>query len=540
VAGAEGVERPLGSAAHRHRLARSTALFAGATGGSRILGLVREIVVRRYFGVVGDINVFTVAFQVPNLIRSLVADQALTSAFVPVFSELLARGDRARAWRVASTVFYLLFLGLSLLTALFVLLAPWLMRPFGYTGAQEDLLVGLSCVLFPTVVLLGLSGVIVGVLNSYEEFTIPALSPILWNLVIILALVIGVPFADSGSTQLYILALAVVGGTLAQVLFMLPWFARLPGRLAFRLDWRDPLVKRVFALMLPVALGLGLINVNLVIDTFFAARLLDKDLAPAAIDAAFRIYMLPQGMFSVAVATVLFPALSRIAASGDAAGFRRTVSLGVRQIGFTLLPASAVLAVLAEPVVRLLFQRGAFTADQTTVVAQCLVAFTVGLTFNGIMLMLNRGFFSLQSPWIPTWVAVGALALNAALDVALAQLGTWGIPLATSLVNVAGVGALVVLLRREVGPLDGRRIVGAYLQILLAAAACAGVAYGVWRGLDRLLGASLGGQIGSVGLALAAATATYLVLARLLGIRELGALLSLVGRTGRRSGGRPA
>ncbi|HVY61375.1 MAG TPA: murein biosynthesis integral membrane protein MurJ, partial [Planctomycetota bacterium] len=361
MAGTDGVGQSLSPAAHRSRLARSTAIFALATGGSRVLGLFREIIVRRYFGVAGDINLFTVAFQVPNLIRSLVADQALTSAFVPVFSELLERGDRARAWRVGSTLFYLLLLGLSLLTALFVLLAPWLMRPFGYTGMQHDLLVGLSCVLFPTVVLLGISGVIVGLLNSYEEFSIPAISPILWNLVIILAVVIGVPFADGESTQLYILALSVVGGTLAQVLFMLPWLARLPGELRFSLDWRDPMVKRVFVLMLPVALGLGLINVNLVLDTLFAARLLDPDLAPSAIDAAFRIYMLPQGMFSVAVATVLFPALSRLAARRDEPGFRSTVSLGLRQIGFLLVPASAVSAVLAEPIVRLLYQRGAFT-----------------------------------------------------------------------------------------------------------------------------------------------------------------------------------
>ena len=419
--GAEGVEQPLGSASHRRRLARSTAIFGIATGVSRILGLFREIVVRRYFGVVGDINLFTVAFQVPNLVRSLVADQALSSAFVPVFSELLQRGDRVRAWRVASSLFYLLFLGLSGLTALFVLLAPWLMRPFGYQGAQQELLVGLSCVLFPTVVLLGLSGVVVGVLNSYEEFTIPALSPILWNLVIILSLVIGVPFADGESTRLYILALAVVGGTVLQVLFMLPWLGKLDGRLEFRLDWRDPLVRRVLVLMIPVSLGLGLINVNLLIDTLFAARLLDPQLAPSAIDAAFRIYMLPQGIFSVAVATVLFPALSRIAASGDVAGFRRTVSLGLRQIGFTLIPASAISAALAVPIVRLLYQRGAFTADQTTVVAACLAAFALGLTFNGTMLMLNRAFFSLQSPWLPTGVALANLGLNAVLDVAFSS-----------------------------------------------------------------------------------------------------------------------
>lgn len=502
-----------------------------------MLGLLREVVVRRYFGVEGSINAFTVAFAVPNLVRSLVADQALSGAFVPVFSELLEKGERARAWRVASSIFFLLLLGLSAITAAFMLAAPWIMRPFGYDGAQEDLVVNLSRVLFPTVLLLGLSGVIVGILNSYEHFTVPALSPIAWNLVIILAVVIGVPQAASTTTELYILAGGVLAGTIVQVLLPLPWLAGLDGRLRVLVDWRDPAVKRVFLLMLPIAVGLGLINFNLLVDVFFAARFVDPELAPASIDAAFRIYMLPQGIFSVAIATVLFPSLSRLAARGDMPGLLATVSLGLRQIGFMLIPASAVSAALAVPITRVLYERGAFTPDQTTVVAASLAAFALGLTFNGTMLMLNRAFFGLQSPWIPSWVALGSLVLNVALDAALYRVGVWGIPLATSIVNIAGTVALALVLRRRLGTLDGAAIARSYVRVVLASAVAAGAGYGVWRGLDELLGRSLGAQVVSVGLALAAATAAYLVSARLLGIRELGALLSLVGRSGRRSDG---
>ncbi len=142
------------------RLARSTAVFSLATAGSRIAGLAREIVIRRYFGVEGSINAFTVAFQIPSLVRALIADVALSSALVPVFSGMLERGDRVRAWRVASTVLWLMLLVLSALTALFIVLAPWIVRPFGYSGADEELVVGLSRVLFPTVALLGVSSVI--------------------------------------------------------------------------------------------------------------------------------------------------------------------------------------------------------------------------------------------------------------------------------------------------------------------------------------------------------------------------------------------
>ena len=517
-------------AARGRRLARSTAIFALATGLSRILGLVREIVAAYYFGAAGKINAFTVAFQVPNLVRSLVADAALSSAFVPVFSELLEKGDRKRAWRVASSLFWLMLLGLGALTALFIVIAPLVIAPFGDPGGDRELAIGLSRVLFPIVALLGVSGVIVGILNSYEHFTVPALTPVFWNLAIIAGLVLGVPHADSIDTKLYIYAVSIVVGTVIQVLLPLPWLRGLDGRLQVVLDWRDPAVRRVFVLMVPVTIGLGLINFNLVIDSIFASRLIDPELAPTAIDKAFRIYMLPQGMFSVAVATVLFPSLSRLAARGELDAFRHTVGLGLRQISFLLVPASAASAVLAEPIVRLIYQRGQFGPHQTHVVAGALAAFAAGLTFNGTMLMLNRAFFSLQSPWLPTAVAFGNLGLNAALDGVFYRFGTWGIPLSTTLVNIAGTAALLDLLRRRLGGIELVRTARAFVLITVASAVLAGVSYGVWRLLDEALGRSLGAQIASLGAALVAGFGAYAISCRLLGVRELEALLSLRSR----------
>src|SRR6058998_2007502 len=191
------------------RLARSTAIFSLATGLSRILGLIREVVAAYYFGAAGRINAFTVAFQVPNLVRALVADAALSSAFVPVFSELLEKGERKRAWRVASSLFWLMLLGLAGLTALFIVLAPLVIAPFGDPGGDRDLAVGLSRVLFPIVALLGVSGIVVGILNSYDHFTVPALSPVFWNLAIVLGLVIGVPQATTDNGKLYIYAASI-------------------------------------------------------------------------------------------------------------------------------------------------------------------------------------------------------------------------------------------------------------------------------------------------------------------------------------------
>ena len=512
------------------RIARSTAVFSVATAVSRVLGLVREMVSAYYFGVTGLINAFTVAIQIPNLVRSLVADAALSGAFVPVFSELLEKGEKQRAWRVASTLLWLTLLVLGGVTAVFILLAPLLMKPFGDPGGDYDLAVGLSRVLFPIVVLLGLSGIVVGILNTYHHFALPALAPVAWNLVIILGLVLGVPKISNESAQLYLYAAVVVLGTLVQLLLPIPWLRRLDGRLTVVLDWRDPAVHRVLKLMLPVTLTIGLINVNVLVDTLFASRLLDPELAPSAINAAFRLYMLPQGMFSVAVATVLFPILARFAARGDAVSLRRTLDGGLRQIAFLLLPAGALSIVLAVPIVRLVYQRGEFTAEDTTVVAQCLQAFSLGLVFNGWALMLNRTFYAVQTNWAPTLVAVGAVALNALFDALFYRLGIWGIPLATSTVNVIVVAVLVVALHRRIALGHLRETGATTLRVVAASVASAAAGYGAWYLLDAWLGQETVAQIVSLGAGLTAGALAYLGVARALGLKEIEALLLLRAR----------
>ena len=310
------------------------------------------------------------------------------------------------------------------------------------------------------------------------------------------------------------------------------------GRIGWFCDPRDEAVQRVFSLMLPVTLGLGLINLNLLVNTWFAAGV-DKELGPAAVDKAFRIYMLPQGMFSVAVAAVLFPALSRRAAERDGPGFRDLVASGLRQIAFLLIPAAAICAALATPIVRLLYEHGRFTPGNTAIVASCLAAFSLGLAFNGAMLLLNRAFFSMQRAWVPTYIAIANLAINATLDWVLSsRLGVWSIPLATSIANIAGVALLYRELRPVAGRLNERELVRALVRIAVATALAVGAAYGVWRGLDELLGQFVPLQILTLGAGLSAAIAVYVLAARSMGIEELDDVLALVRR--RRRANAPA
>jgi putative peptidoglycan lipid II flippase len=438
-----------------------------------------------------------------------------------------------RRCRRHSSLFWLMLLGLTALTALFILVAPWVIGIFGNPGHDRTLAVGLSRVLFPLVTLLGVSGVVVGILNSYDHFTVPALSPVAWNLAIIVGLVIGVPQEHSPNAKLYVYAVSILVATAIQVLLPLPWLRTLDRgeeKLRVVLDWRDPAVRRVFKLMLPVTLGLGLINVNAVIDTFFAARYINADLAPTAIQKAFLVYMLPQGMFSVAIATVLFPTLSRLASRGDMDGFIDAVNRGLRQIAFLLVPTAVFSAVLAEPIIRILYQRGHWHPAQTPVVAGALAAFSAGLVFNGAMLMLTRAFFSLQENWVPTAIALANLFLNAVLDFAFYRFGTWGIPLATAVVNVGGTIALLVFFRRRLGRVGGRSIASSLAKIVPASALVALVAYVVWRPLDSSLGRSFPAQVVSLGCALGASIAVYFAACSALKVRELRALLSLRSR----------
>ncbi|HEX4760197.1 MAG TPA: murein biosynthesis integral membrane protein MurJ [Thermoleophilaceae bacterium] len=528
---ASGEDAPAsGDGARGRRLARSTAFFSFATGLSRVLGLVREVVAASVFGVTGAMSAFTIAFQVPNLIRALFADSALQGAFVPVFTELLEKGERKEAFRVASSLFFLICIVLGSLTLLFIIFARPIMGLFapGFDDNPHlaDLTVNLSRLMFPIVLMLALSGVVVGMLNSFEHFSVPALAPVAWNLVIIGALAGLVPVLPVGH-KIYAYAIGVLAGTVVQFLLPLPWLRGRGGHFTFTLDWKNPRVLKVLKLMLPVTLALGLINLSLLINSIFATLVSSQ--APAAIDKAFRIYQLPQGLFSISIATILFPTMSRFAARGAHDDLRRTMANGVRQVCMLLIPSAVLMAVLAHPITQLVYQRGAFTPHATNLVSTAMVWWSISLPFQGVSLLFSRTFFSLQQPWFTTALSVINLAVNAAVAALLYKpLGIAGIVLGTVTGTMAMCVAQGAVLRRELGGVEGRRTALAAIRMLLAGALLAGVSYGLWHLLDSALGTSLPAQILSVGGAIAAGLAVYGVAVWLMRIPEARQLRTLL------------
>jgi putative peptidoglycan lipid II flippase len=510
-------------------LAINTAIFAIATALSRIAGLGREVVQASFFGTSGAGSAFTIASQIPNLFSNLFSQAALGAAFVPIFTELLQAGKKREAFRLASSLFWLILAALGLLTIVYMGIAGLVMPLFTGTLSTPAtvLATGLSRVLFPVVLLLSLTGLLVGILQSYDEFSVPALAPAVWNVVIVVLMVI-LHAHFHGEDAVYSYAIAWLVATIVQFLLIAWATRRTEFRLAFAFDWRDPRVRQVLILFFPVTLSIGIINLDIFINAWLGA--LVSVHVPIAINDAFRIYMLPQGIFSVAVATVLFPTLSRMASAGDPKGMRRTLGNGIRQINLLLIPSAALLAVLAVPITRLVYQHGTFHTFSTDLVAKALFWFAFSLPFAGVNLLLSRTFFALQRPWIPTKLAAINVVVDIIVSLALYKpLGIAGPVIGTVVANVVMTWLQLHRLRIGFnGHLEMAQTTMVTVRILPATALITALGYGVWKGLDALLGTSLISQILSVGIALTAAGALYARLVLWMRIPEARQIESLI------------
>jgi putative peptidoglycan lipid II flippase len=485
------------------------------------------VVQAAFFATSAAASAFTLASQVPNLFSNLFSQAALSAAFVPVFTELLTQGRKREAFRVASTLFWVIVVALGTLTVVWMGIAGLIVPLFTGAHIPAALTAGLSRVLFPVVLLLSLTGLLVGILQSYDEFTIPAIAPAVWNLVILVGLVV-LHSRFHGDNKVYAYAIAWLVATVVQFLMVAWALRRIEFRLGFSLDWHDSRVKQVLILFLPVTISIGIVNLDIFINAGFGS--LVSSAAPAAINDAFRIYMLPQGIFSVAVATVLFPTLSRMAARRDVGGMRKTIGNGMRQINLLLIPSAALMLVLATPITRLIYQHGTFHAGSTRLVSTALFWFAFSLPFAGVNLLLTRAFFAVQRPWIPTKLAALNMVVDAIVSIALYKpLGIAGLVIGTAAANVVMTALQVYRLRIGFnGYLEGGQTLMITMRILLATAIMAAVAGGVWAGLDRLLGPSLLAQVIEMGAALIVSGVLYAKLTLTMRIPEARQIQSLV------------
>ncbi|NLE76051.1 MAG: murein biosynthesis integral membrane protein MurJ [Chloroflexi bacterium] len=496
--------RPL----NRRELARATGTVMAAFLLSRLLGLARELIIGHQFGTSGDLDAYLAAFRVPDLLFQLVAGGALASAFIPTFSALLSRGDERAGWRLTSHVVNLLLVVLALASLLAAWQAPWLMAHVvapGFPPERQALAARLMRLMLLSPVVFSVSGILMGVLNSYSRFLLPALAPAVYNLCIILGAWLLAP-----SLGVYGLAYGVVVGAALHLAVQLPDLARLRPSYTPTLDLRSADLREVVRLMLPRSFGLGLVQLTFLVNTILASTLAAGSLA--ALNYAWLLMLLPQGILAQAAGTVVFPTLSALAAQARAAEMRHTLADTLRALLFLTLPVALGLFFLRTPLVELLFQRGAFTERSTAMVVAALALYALGLPAHSALEVIARGFFALHDTLTPVLVGMGAMTANIALGVvAVLALGHQPhahayLALANTVATTVEVLLLGALLHRRVGGFGDTALADSLTRTVWATAAMSallGVAMprlAAWAPAVQLAaGAALGG--GAFGLA---------------------------------------
>ena len=498
---------------------------------SRLLGLVREIVAAALFGASNEKAAYVIGYYLPFFFQRLLLGGTLSIVFIPTITEYLTRGERAETERVTATLFNLILLLGAAMVLLGEVLAPLLVRLAAPGFAAQGLIplaIELTRIIFIAMFFLALAVYATGFLQAHQHFTVPALAPLLFNLVIIGGtLWLGPRIGITG------LAIAWVGGTTAQFAVQWPAMRRAGFRYRPLLNLRHPAVRKFVRLAVPAMLGLAVLEVNAYVSRFFASFLPPGPgvNAVAVLDYAYEVMQAPVGIIAVSIATAVFPTLARQAAARDQEGLRATTAFGLRMVLVLILPVLALVLALADPLVRLLFQRGEFTSGATAAVAAALRGYTLGLGAVAAYYIITRAFYALQDMATPVKVGGGMILFNAVLAFLLMRpLGATGIALATSIVNVTNAALLLWLLRRRLGTFEGRRtfVTGARASAaaVLAGLAAAGVSvYAAgWFGPDTLSTALLLVVAAGLGMGI------YLLASWALRVEEIRAVRDLLLR----------
>jgi putative peptidoglycan lipid II flippase len=517
----------------RPRLARPAGLTAAATLASRILGLVRDQVFAARFGAGNEMDAFIVAFRIPNLVRDLFAEGAMSAAFIPTFTRHLTRDGKAAAWRFANNALNALLIVTLALVGFGVLFARPLVTlyagDYASVPGKLELTIDLTRVMLPFLTAVVVAAVAMGMLNSLRHYFLPALSPAMFNVAMIVGAFALVPAMPAlGLPAIMGMGIAALVGAIGQVLIQLPPLWREGFRYRPLLDPRDAALRDVLMLMGPGTIGLAATQVNLFVGTLLATS--QGTGAASWLSYAFRLTYLPIGLFGVSIATAVVPAVSRHAALNDLAGMRATVSRGLTMMLMLNVPATLGLLALARPIVEVLFEHGRFTPADSQATAAALRLYAVGLLGYSAARIASPTFYALGRSRTAIAVSVGAIAGNAVLSILFVALfGFRGLALATALAALGNGGLLVLLLREPLDGLEGSRLARGLARITAAAAAMALAAWtietatGVWWPGDQLpmratrLAAAIGGGLAVLGAA-----------ARLLRIEEFGEALRVV------------
>jgi putative peptidoglycan lipid II flippase len=526
-----------GGTSKSENVMRSAGVVSAAVFLSRISGLVREMIMARLFGAGQAYDAFLLGFRIPNLTRDLFAEGALSSAFVPVFTQYLATKGKREAAELSSLVATALVLVVGGICVLGMIFSPqlvWLLASgFARVPGKFELAVTLTRIMFPFLLLVALAAQSMGILNAMNQFGIPALSSTFFN---IGSVAFGLGFGYTvgrwmGVSLIMSMAWGVVAGGAVQWLFQAPSLYRAGISYRPRLDFAHPGLRKILRLMGPAILGNAAVQINVLVNTNFASSITDAAghviNGPVSwLSYAFRFMQLPLGLFGVAIASATLPAISRSAALGKMDEFRLTLSRSLGMVLLLTVPSSVGLAVLGPSMIGAVYQWGRFRAADTHQTAMALACYAVGLAGYSAIKILAPAFYALNDARTPMLVSLVSILVNLAVAstmVKLAGLGHLGLALSTSAVALFGSVALFLLLRRRIQRMHGRALASSVAKILCASAAMGAVCYLSSSGVHHWLGARKLAQIADVAISIPLGAAVYYALCRAMRVAELEA-----------------
>jgi len=515
---------------------RAAGIVALAVMLSRLLGLARELILAALFGAGRGMDAYITAYRAPNLLRDLFAEGALSVAFVTVFSKLGVEKSYEAAWELARKMATLVLVFMSVVTLLGIIFAPALIGVLapGFDPAKSAFAAELTRIMFPFILMVSLSALVMGMLNSRNVFGVPALASSFYNIGSIFG---GVTIAwlidpSFGPRSLMGMAIGTLIGGLLQLVVQFPSLKKVGFRFHFDFGWRDEQVKRVLWLMLPAVIAASAVQVNVMVNSIFASYLGDG--AVSWLSYAFRLMQLPLGIFGVAVATVTLPAVSKIAAGGDMGHFRETLAKAIRLALFLTLPATIGLMMMSNEIIGIIYERGKFTADDTMQTGLALKFYAAGLTAYACIKVLSPAFYALDRKWTPMTVSFVSIGLNIFLNWQLTfcmGMGHRGLALSTGLSAIANFLLLYFFMRRAAGGMPTASLLGPLARMLVAAAGLAAVCLAgrAWLG-PWLHAPALLDRAWSLLAVIAVAAAVYFLLCAVLRVDEAKDAIGLLRR----------
>lgn len=514
---------------HPQSVARSAGIASLAVMGSRIMGLVREQTFAILFGASREYDSFLTAFRIPNMLRDLFAEGALSASFVTTLTEELSRKGEKRAFELANRVLAAQVVILSILSLLGILASPWivnLLAPgFRAVSGKSELTVLMTRIMFPFLILVGAAAAAMGVLNAKGRFGVPHSASTFFN---IGSIVSGILFAylwdpAFGPRAIIGMALGTVFGGILQFVCQIPSLYRIGFRFSPELTLHDPGVRRVLFLMTPSVIGSAAVQINILVNNNFASYLGNG--AVSWLNYAFRLVHLPIGLFGVAIMSATTPALSRALGQDDIASFRRILSSSLNLCFFLCIPASVGLILLGRPVIQLIYEYGRFSNFDTHQTAVALACYAIGLAAYAASRLIVPAFLAFGDAKSPMFVSLASILFNFVLNwffIRHLGIGHWGLALSSSFVSIVNFAALFQLMRKRIGRLEGRKMLDSLARVLASSLAMALSVFVASLLFQHWIGSgSVPARLGAVFGSIVIGTAAYVVASKIFGVREL-------------------